>query len=75
MRALRAREALNLAFVLAVLATSRLARGDQTGTLGGFLEPPATTPLGKAQLRQRNACYLRGLPGRGVFSATFRSRA
>jgi hypothetical protein len=27
---------------------------DQTGTLGGFLEPPATTPLGKAQLRQRD---------------------
>jgi formamidopyrimidine-DNA glycosylase len=26
---------------------------DQTGTLGGFLEPPATTALGKAQLRQR----------------------
>ncbi|MES1209478.1 MAG: POTRA domain-containing protein, partial [Pseudomonadota bacterium] len=26
---------------------------DPTGTLGGFLEPPATTPLGKAQLRQR----------------------
>ncbi|HSS39647.1 MAG TPA: NAD(P)/FAD-dependent oxidoreductase [Polyangia bacterium] len=26
---------------------------DQTGTLGGFLEPPATTPLSKAQLRQR----------------------
>ncbi|HVT70473.1 MAG TPA: hypothetical protein VHF26_22195, partial [Trebonia sp.] len=26
---------------------------DQTGTLGGFLGPPATTPLGKAQLRQR----------------------
>jgi hypothetical protein len=25
----------------------------QTGTLGGFLGPPATTPLGKAQLRQR----------------------
>jgi hypothetical protein len=25
----------------------------ETGTLGGFLEPPATTPLGKAQLRQR----------------------
>jgi hypothetical protein len=26
---------------------------DQTGTLGGFLEPPATTSLGEAQLRQR----------------------
>ncbi|HSS39112.1 MAG TPA: tetratricopeptide repeat protein [Polyangia bacterium] len=26
---------------------------DQTGTLGGFLGPPATTPLGEAQLRQR----------------------
>ena len=26
---------------------------DQTGTLGGFHGPPATTPLGKAQLRQR----------------------
>jgi hypothetical protein len=26
---------------------------DQTGTLEGFLEPPATTPLGRAQLRQR----------------------
>jgi len=26
---------------------------DQTGTLGGFLGPPATTPLGKTQLRQR----------------------
>jgi hypothetical protein len=26
---------------------------DQTGTLGGFLGLPATTPLGKAQLRQR----------------------
>jgi polyhydroxybutyrate depolymerase len=25
----------------------------QTGTLGGDLEPPATTPLGEAQLRQR----------------------
>jgi ATP-dependent Lhr-like helicase len=25
----------------------------QTGTLGGFLEPPAKTPLGEAQLRQR----------------------
>ncbi|MES1165626.1 MAG: GNAT family N-acetyltransferase, partial [Verrucomicrobiota bacterium] len=37
---------------------------DQTGTLGGFPEPPATTPLGEAQLRQREgealcgvACY------------------
>jgi exodeoxyribonuclease V gamma subunit len=27
---------------------------DQAGTLGGFLGPPATTPLGKAQLRQRD---------------------
>ncbi len=27
---------------------------DQAGTLGGFLEPPATTPLGAAQLRQRD---------------------
>jgi len=26
---------------------------NQTGTLGGFLEPPATTPPGKARLRQR----------------------
>jgi hypothetical protein len=26
---------------------------DQTGTLGGFLEPPATTPLGRAQRSQR----------------------
>jgi release factor glutamine methyltransferase len=26
---------------------------NQTGTLGGFLGPPATTPLGEAQLRQR----------------------
>lgn len=26
--------------------------GDPTGTLRGFLGPPATTPLGKAQLRQ-----------------------
>ncbi|HXJ21516.1 MAG TPA: GNAT family N-acetyltransferase [Polyangia bacterium] len=26
---------------------------DQPGTLGGFLGPPATTPLGEAQLRQR----------------------
>jgi predicted RND superfamily exporter protein len=26
---------------------------DQTGTPGGFLEPPAKTPLGRAQLRQR----------------------
>jgi len=31
-----------------------LGGNDQTGTLGGFLEPPATTPLGKAQLRQRD---------------------
>nr|UXE44275.1 hypothetical protein Hi04_10k_c1556_00031 [uncultured bacterium] len=28
---------------------------EQTGTLGGFLEPPATTPLGEAQLRQRDS--------------------
>jgi hypothetical protein len=28
---------------------------DQAGTLGGFLEPPATTPLGEAQLRQRGS--------------------
>ena len=28
---------------------------DQTGTLGGFPDPPATTPLGKAQLRPRAA--------------------
>jgi hypothetical protein len=27
---------------------------DRTGTLGGFLGPPATTPLGKAQLRKRD---------------------
>ncbi len=27
---------------------------NQTGTLGGFLGPPATTPLGLAQLRQRD---------------------
>jgi riboflavin kinase/FMN adenylyltransferase len=32
--------------------------GDQTGTLEGFLEPPATTPLGKAQLRQRGPAFL-----------------
>ena len=34
---------------------------DQTGTLRGFLGPPATTPLGKAQLRQR-ARLMRALP-------------
>jgi protein-tyrosine phosphatase len=27
---------------------------DQTGTLKGFLEPPTTTPLGEAELRQRD---------------------
>jgi hypothetical protein len=27
---------------------------NQTGTPGGFLQPPATTPLGEAQLRQRD---------------------
>ena len=30
-----------------------LLKGDQTGTLEGFPEIPATTPLGKAELRQR----------------------
>jgi lysyl-tRNA synthetase class 2 len=38
---------------LAIQAGGREAPDDQTGTLGGFLGPPATTPLGKAQLRQR----------------------
>jgi cyclic dehypoxanthinyl futalosine synthase len=32
----------------------RLAADSKTGTLGGFPNPPATTPLGKAQLRQRD---------------------
>ena len=37
-----------------VAAAQPTAPADQTGTLGGFVpEPPATTPLGKAQLRQR----------------------
>jgi len=36
---------------------------DLTGTLGGFLEPPATTPLGKAQLRQRVPPAVVGAPG------------
>jgi len=36
-----------------------LARGgDQTGTLGGSLGPAATTPPGKAQLRQRAAAVV-----------------
>ncbi|HXJ22368.1 MAG TPA: allantoinase AllB [Polyangia bacterium] len=34
---------------------------DQAGTLGGFLEPPATTPLGRADPR-RYAGYLRSRP-------------
>ena len=33
---------------------ARAVPDDQTGTLGGFLGPPATTPLGKAQLRPRD---------------------
>jgi hypothetical protein len=42
-------------FTLAVaLVLPGYRRGNQTGTLGGFREPPATTPLGKAQLRQRD---------------------
>ena len=47
------------AFDLEALATGQygvdIDDDDQTGTLGGFLEPPATTPLGEAQLRQRDA--------------------
>jgi hypothetical protein len=31
---------------------------EQTGTLGGSLGPPATTPPGKAQLRQREEAFL-----------------
>ena len=31
-----------------------MASSDQAGTLGGFLGPPATTPLGGAQLGQRD---------------------
>ncbi len=36
---------------------------DQTGTLKGFLEPPATTPLGKAQQSQRAPTTPRDLIG------------
>jgi hypothetical protein len=36
------------------LSLAPLEEDDQTGTLEGSLEPPATTPLGKAQLRQRD---------------------
>jgi DNA helicase II / ATP-dependent DNA helicase PcrA len=43
----------------------RRSAGDHTGTLGGFPDPPATTPLGKAQLRQRDAA----LPWAGTFHA------
>ncbi|MES1208541.1 MAG: hypothetical protein ABUS79_21590 [Pseudomonadota bacterium] len=41
---------------------ARRPRKDQTGTLGGVTGPPATTPLGKAQLRQRaNLLLLAGV--------------
>ncbi|HXJ23902.1 MAG TPA: efflux RND transporter periplasmic adaptor subunit [Polyangia bacterium] len=36
---------------------------NQTGTLGGFLELPATTPLGRAQLRQRDQVSRRDVAG------------
>jgi primosomal protein N' (replication factor Y) len=42
---------------------------DKQGTLGGFLKPPATTPLGEAQLRQREGGFasflLHGVTGSG----------
>jgi carboxymethylenebutenolidase len=38
---------------MAIATETILKSDDQTGTLGGFLGPPATTPLGEAQLRQR----------------------
>jgi GTP-binding protein HflX len=37
-----------------LLVFNKIDRIDQTGTLGGFPIPPATTPLGEAQLRQRD---------------------
>jgi MazG family protein len=43
----------------------RLAADNKSGTLGGFPNPPATTPLGKAELRQRdNLPDLTPLPGK-----------
>ncbi|HVY36708.1 MAG TPA: bifunctional pyr operon transcriptional regulator/uracil phosphoribosyltransferase PyrR [Polyangia bacterium] len=42
----------------------------QTGTLGGSLGPPATTPLGEAQLRQRDRpLYLVGVRTGGAYLA------
>jgi 23S rRNA (cytosine1962-C5)-methyltransferase len=56
----RADEAVDASFFRARVARARAVRArlglpSQTGTLGGSLEPPATTPLGEAQLRQRGA--------------------
>lgn len=45
----------------------RCLRISETGALGGFLEPPATTPLGEAQLRQR-ADHLGFIFGNGLMA-------
>ncbi|HXU63905.1 MAG TPA: phenylalanine--tRNA ligase subunit beta, partial [Polyangia bacterium] len=42
------------------------ALDDLRGTLGGFPAPPATTPLGEAELRQREVAHIPLPQGRGI---------